>query len=67
MPESRRFDPLGWFLSTCFALLAGAVALSVAVHLLRSVWPWLLAGFLTVAAIAALIRLAIWWHRGQAW
>jgi hypothetical protein len=67
MPETRRFDPRGWFLSACCTVLAGAVALTVAVHLIAAIWIWLV----TIAGIAvlvgAVVSLLVWWHRRQPW
>lgn len=67
MSESRRFDPIGWFVSTCFALLVAAIALTVAVHLVVAIWPWLLGGVAAIAAVTILVRLAVWWHGRQPW
>lgn len=67
MNESRRFDPVGWFVATCFSLLAGAVALVVAVHLVQAVWVWLAClagGALLLALIAA---LSVAWQRRRPW
>jgi hypothetical protein len=67
MPETKRFDPLGWFFSACCTLLAGAVALTVAVHLIAAVWVALalVAGVVLLAGFV--VMLATWWHRRQPW
>lgn len=67
MPETKRFDPLSWFASTCFTILAGAIALAVAVHLIRSVWVWVLGGLGVVITLILLTQLILWWHRRQSW
>lgn len=67
MRESRRQDPLGWFLSACCTLLAGAVALVVAVHLIAAVWLWLLAIAGIGIVLATVVSLLLWWHRRQPW
>jgi hypothetical protein len=68
MPENRtRFDPLGWLIATCTGLLFGAIALAIAVHLIRAVWPWLIGILATTAAVGLLTRFAWAWHRRQEW
>lgn len=67
MTEKQRFDPIGWFVSACFTILAGAVALALAVHLLQSIWLALVVLLGAAAIIAALILGAIGWHRRQPW
>jgi hypothetical protein len=63
MSDKTRFDPLDWFASVCLTVLLGAVALTIAAHLMQQVWPWLVA----TAVMVALVRLAIWWHRRRTW
>lgn len=67
MGDSKRIDPLGWFFSACCTLLAGAVALTVAVQLIAAVWVTLT----LIAGVALLIGLATlsltWWHRRRPW
>lgn len=67
MPETRRFDPLGWFLSTCIAVLIGAVALSVAIHLIAAIWVWLALGIGLVVILGTGAQLVAWWRRRQPW
>lgn len=42
-----------------FSLLLVAVALSVTVWLIQSIWPWLV-GF---AALAGIVVVWLWWRR----
>ncbi|MFT4165670.1 MAG: hypothetical protein QM650_10565 [Microlunatus sp.] len=65
--SERRFDPVGWFVSTCFAVLSGAVALTVAVHLVSAVWVWLLVGVAAVVTVGLGVQLVVWWHRRRPW
>lgn len=65
--NQQRFDPVGWFVSTCFALLAGAAALAMAVHLVSTIWVWLAIGAVVVAALGLAIQLAVWWWRRRPW
>lgn len=44
-----------------------AVLLKVTVELLRSVWPWLVAGAITVAVIAAVVVIVRWRQGGNRW
>lgn len=67
MPEPKRFDPLAWFVSGCFTLLAGAIALVVAVHLLESVWAPLLSIVGSAIIIGGIAALVTAWHRRQPW
>jgi hypothetical protein len=67
MPDRQRFDPIGWFAGACVGLLFGAVALVIAVHLIREVWPWLV-GIVAVAAGVGLgVRAVVAWHRRRPW
>jgi len=71
MPESGQFDPvgslLGRFLSACVTVLAGAVALTVAVRLIAAVWVWLaiIAGVVVFLGVA--VMLVTWWQRRRPW
>ena len=68
MPESKAgFNLLGWFFSTCLTILAGAIALSVAVHLIAAIWRWLALGIAVVAVLALAVMLVVAWHRRQQW
>jgi hypothetical protein len=49
----------------CFGLLAAAIALTIAVHLIESIWPVLVAIGLGVAAVAGLVIVLRW--RRQGW
>lgn len=63
MNERNRFDPTSWFVHTCLSILGGAIALSVAGHLLAQAWPWLLvfAG-IGIAGVLFLRLLAQLWR-----
>lgn len=67
MPETKRLNPLDWFVGTCFTVLAGAVALTIAVHLIENIWVWLAVGIGVVVLLSLLTTLLIWWHRRQSW
>lgn len=67
MTEKQRLDPIGWFASACFTILAGAVALALAVHLIQSIWLSLTLLLGGVAIIIGLVVAAVWWHRRQQW
>lgn len=68
MPESRTgFNLLSWFFSACLTVLAGAVALRVAVQLIASIWRWLALGMAVVAVLALGVTVAVAWHRRQPW
>lgn len=67
MPEPKRFDPLGWFVSACFVVLVGAIALTVAVHLVRAIWLWLVVGAIVVVLAGVALQLLSWWRRRQLW
>lgn len=67
MGESKRFDPLGWLVSTCFTLLASAVAMVIAVDLIESIWAWLVTGIGVAVFIAALVSIGVWWQRRRPW
>lgn len=48
--------PIGSFsrlIRGCAWLLVGAICLTLAVELLRAIWPWLLGGVLVIMAIGA--------------
>ncbi|MEH3138770.1 MAG: hypothetical protein PGN37_01060 [Mycobacterium kyogaense] len=51
-------NPFGWFLNACLLILFGVVALSVAVHLLQSIWYWVL-GFLLLGVLIA-VGITAW-------
>lgn len=63
MGESRRFDPVAWFVSTCFAVLAGALALVAAVRLIEMIWVWLVSITAAGAGICFGVALACAWQR----
>jgi hypothetical protein len=67
MPESKSFDPLGWFSSTCLTILIGAAALTIAVHLIAAIWVWLVLGVVVVGLVALVATLFVAWHRRQSW
>lgn len=67
MSEPSRFDPVGWFVSACFTILAGAVALVAAVHLVRAIWIWLAVGIAVVMLVAGAVQVVLWWRRRQLW
>ena len=67
MTEKQRLDPIDWFASACFAILAGAAALALAVHLIQSIWLSLTLLLGGIAVIVGLVVGAIWWHRRQQW
>jgi membrane protein implicated in regulation of membrane protease activity len=56
-------NPLQWFFNACLLILFGVIALSVAVHLLQAIWPWVL-GFVLFAA-AVTVGVVMWriWRR----
>ena len=54
-------SPITWFFNACLLVLFGIIALSVAVHLLQAIWPWVLGFMLTIGGITvAVIALRIW-------
>ena len=67
MPETKHFNPLDWFLTACFTVLAGAVALVAAIHLLQAIWVGLAIGAGTVVLLGTAIHIAIWLYRRQSW
>ena len=67
MNETKHFNPVDWFVATCFTLLAGAVALTIAVHLIQGIWVWLVTITGVVILIAIVVTALIWWHRRQSW
>lgn len=57
-------SPAGWaggFFNACLLILAGMIALSLAVDMLRCIWPWLVGA----VAVAALVYAAVRWL--QSW
>lgn len=50
------------FFHACLLILAGLIALSLAVDILRCIWPWLAAA----AGVAALVYVVVWWLRSRA-
>ena len=58
-------NPFQWFFNACLLLLFGTVALTVAIHMLQVIWPWLLG----VALIAGLITIGVivWRVRRRPW
>lgn len=67
MNELRRFDPVGWFVAACFSVLAGAVALVVAVHLVQAVWVWLVCLVGSALLLAFVVALFVAWQRRRPW
>lgn len=67
MGRPKRFDPIDWFASACFAVLAGTLALVAAVHLLLAVWQWVAIGLAVIVTLVALCTAMLWWHRRQSW
>lgn len=58
-------NPTSWFLDAAVVLLAGAIALTIAIHLLVAILPWLLAiagSGLIVWIVVVVIR-----YRRQRW
>ncbi|MBB3602756.1 putative membrane protein YdbT with pleckstrin-like domain [Mycolicibacterium sp. BK556] len=55
--------PLQWFFHACLLILFGVIALSVAIHLLQAIWPWVL-GFALLAG-AVIVGVIAWraWRR----
>lgn len=54
-------NPFQWFFHTCLLVLFGVIALSAAVHLLQSIWPWVLGFILVIGGFTiALIAWRIW-------
>jgi membrane protein implicated in regulation of membrane protease activity len=54
-------NPLQWFFHACLLILFGAIALSVAVHLLQAIWPWVLGFALLIGAtIVGVIAWRAW-------
>lgn len=47
------------FFHACLLILGGMIALSLAVDVLRCIWPWLIGA----VAVAAVIYVAVWWVR----
>jgi hypothetical protein len=61
--ESPTNDPIQWFFNACLLILFGTIALTVAIDLLQSIWPWVL-GFMLIAGGTA-IAVVVWrfWRR----
>ena len=58
-------NPLQWFFNACLLILFGVIALSVAVHLLQAIWPWVL-GFI-LFAVAVTVGVIVWRIRSRPW
>jgi uncharacterized membrane protein YdbT with pleckstrin-like domain len=58
-------NPIKWFFNTCLLLLFGVIALSVAIDLLRTNWPWFL-GIFIIAGIVVVAAIA-WQHWRRPW
>lgn len=67
MREVNRFDPIGWFVSAALAILTGVIALAIAIHLLQSIWTWLMIVFGLTVGVVVLVQVALWWHRRRSW
>jgi hypothetical protein len=69
MSRPSRFDPLGWFVSTCIAILFGSMALAIAGRVLAQVWPWLLAaaGIGIGGVLLARVLVHLWRYGRQPW
>lgn len=67
MPEIKRFNPLDWFISACFTVLAGAAALVIAIHLIQSIWIWLACIVGISAAVTLIVAALLAWRRRQPW
>lgn len=67
MPETKRFNPLDWFISACFTVLAGAIALVVAIHLIQTIWLWLACIACISVAIGLIVTAVLVWRRRQPW
>lgn len=50
--------PVEWLFHICLLLLGCAIALTLALELLRAIWPWLVAGLVVVGGIAIAVRVA---------
>jgi uncharacterized membrane protein YgdD (TMEM256/DUF423 family) len=58
-------NPIQWFVHACVLLLIGTVALTVAIHLLQAIWPWLLGIALLAGAI--MVSVVVWRIRRRPW
>jgi hypothetical protein len=56
-------NPLQWFFNACLLFLFGVIAISVAVHLLQAIWPWVLGFLLVAGGITAGIVIWRFWRR----
>lgn len=48
---------LGW----CFAILLAALALKTTIHLICSIWPWIVGGVAAAGVVGAVGRSRWWW------
>ncbi|MCX4098056.1 hypothetical protein [Nocardia sp. alder85J] len=58
-------DPFRWFLNASLFVLFGLVALSLAVNVLRQIWPWLFVIGIIVGGV--IVALKIWKERREPW
>lgn len=66
MPDRSPWrNPADRFLDVTVVILAGALALSLAVHLLEQIWPWLL--LIAGLSLGVWITIAVLRSRGQRW
>jgi membrane protein implicated in regulation of membrane protease activity len=56
-------NPLQWFFNGCLLILFGVIALSVSVHLLQAIWPWVLGFIVVVGGITAAVVVWRAWRR----
>ncbi len=56
-------DPIRWFFNACLLILFGIVALSIAVRVLQTIWPWALGLLLLIGSCT--IGVILWraWRR----
>ncbi len=51
------------FLGWCFTVLLAALALKIAVDLISSIWPWLVAGLVVTGFVAVVGWVVVQWWR----
>ncbi|MFT3714395.1 MAG: hypothetical protein QM774_00180 [Gordonia sp. (in: high G+C Gram-positive bacteria)] len=56
-------NTFGRAIRACFWILAAAIALALAVDLLRAIWPWLVGGVLVVVVPVVAWRLWLFTQR----
>lgn len=64
VPDPMPRDPFGRLLRAAFYVLLAAVAVQLAVAIIRSIWPWL-AGAAGVVVLGTVVVQVVRWRRSR--